>query len=96
VAADGILLEVLEDRCMWSLLTLEHDVEDRVQARGTGQHTPQLALGNADRVRLLAVAVEDTGDEPFPAQTARVGGATPLALTHLQFDPFAGHDGCEV
>ena len=78
---------------MRRLLPLEDDVEDRVQAALAGEHAPQLALGDADRMRLLAAAVEDAGDESFAAQAARVGGAAALALFHLQLDPFARHFG---
>ena len=76
---------------MRRLLPLEHDVEDRVQAALSRQNTTKVALRNADRVRLLAAAVQDAGDEPFTPQAACVGRAARLALLHLQLDSFAGH-----
>ena len=65
---------------MRRLLALEDDVEDRVEAAVARQRAPEVALGHADRVRCLAVAVEHAGDEPLLAQAPRIGGAAPLAL----------------
>jgi len=96
VTSQRVLLEVLEDRGMRRLLALEDDIEDRVQAGRAGEHPSQLPLGDADRVGLLPVPVQDAGDEPFAAQPPRVGGASRLALAHFQLDPFAGHTGGEV
>jgi hypothetical protein len=93
VAADRILLVVLEDRGVRRLLPLEDDVEDRVKPALSRQDAAELALGDADRVRLLAAAVEDAGDEALTAQAPSVGRATVLALLHLQLDSFAGHFG---
>ena len=96
VAAQRILLVVLQDRRVRRLLPLEDDVEDRVQPAGAGQHPPQLALRHADGVRLLALAVEHPRDQPFLPQPPRVGRAAPVALPHLELDAFTRHDGGEV
>src|SRR5262249_12016430 len=95
VPADRVLLIVLEDRRVRRRLALQDDVEDRVQAALASQNTTELALGDADRVRLLAVAVEDAGNEALTAQAARVSRAASLALLDLQLDSFSGHSGAE-
>jgi hypothetical protein len=46
------------------LLVVEDDVENRVQAVIAGEDAAQLALLDDERMRLLAVAVEDAGDHP--------------------------------
>ena len=94
--ADRIDLVVLEDRRVRRLLPRQDDVEDRVQPVAAGQHAAQLALGHADRVRLVPAPVEDAGDQAVLAQPARLAGAALLALLHLETDPFAGHTGGEV
>src|SRR5438094_767103 len=86
VTADRILLVVLEDRGMGRRLALEHDVEDRVEPAGAGQHTPEIALRHADRIGAFPLPVEDAGDEPLLAQPPSVGGAARLALLHRQPD----------
>jgi len=90
-AADRMLLVVLEDRRVRGLLALERHVEDCVQPGIAREDAPQLALGDADRVRLLAPAVEHARDQPLLAQTARFGGAAAFALRHLQLHSFSGH-----
>jgi hypothetical protein len=77
------------------LLAGQDDVEDRVQAMAAGEHAPQLALGDADRVRLLAVPVENAGDDPGTAQPPGLARPALLALLNFQTDPFAGHTGGE-
>ena len=69
-ALDRVLLVLLENRRVGRLLALERDVEDRVQALAARQHAAQLALGDADRVRRLAAAVEDARNQPLLAQAA--------------------------
>ena len=91
-APHGIDLVLLEDRCVRLSLAVDLDVEDRVQARRTGERAPQLALGDGDRDR-LAVAVEDARHEPFLAQAARLGRAEPFALSDDEFGAFSGHSG---
>src|SRR3954469_22211377 len=59
VAANRILLVVLEDRRVRRLLPLEHHVQDGVQPALPRQNTTEVALRNADRVWLLAAAVQD-------------------------------------
>ncbi len=76
---------------MRRLLAREHDVEDGVQTAGAREDATQIALGDADRVRSLAVAVEDAWDEALLAQASGVGGAASFALPYFQLDPFAGH-----
>jgi hypothetical protein len=63
-----------------------------VQARGARECAPELTLCDADRDR-LAVAVEDSWDDPFPAQTARLGRAALVALGDDEFGAFSGHSG---
>jgi hypothetical protein len=84
-------LVLLEDGVMGLLRALEDDVEDRVQAVVAGEHAPELALLDAELVRLAAVAVEDAGDEPVRAQAARGGASARLPGLHLEPDAIAGH-----
>src|SRR5439155_10544170 len=91
VPADRILLVVLEDRRVCRRLSFEDDVEDRVKPSGARQDAAQLALGNADCMGLLAVAVEDAWNEPLLAQAPSIGRPTPFALPNLQLYPFARH-----
>ena len=63
---------------MRRLLTFEDDVENCVQAALAREHPPQLALGNGDRMRLLAAAVEHAGDESLATEAPGVGRAAPL------------------
>ena len=91
-AAHGIDLVLLEDRGVRLALAVDLDVEDRVEARGTGERAAQLALGDADRDR-LAAAVEDARHEPLLAQAARLGRAEPFALRDEEFCAFSGHTG---
>ena len=69
--ADRILLVLGEDRRVDGLLSLEDDVEDRVQARRPGHRGPQVLLGDRDRPR-MALPVEDAGNEPLGAQAPRL------------------------
>ena len=88
---DRMLLVVLEDRRVGRVLALERHVEDRVQAVAAGEHAPQLTLGDADRLRVLAATVEHARDQPLLAQAARLRGASALAVLHLQLHSLAGH-----
>ncbi len=94
--AQRILLVVLENRRARPILALEDDVEDRVHAAAAGQHAPELALGNADRVRRIAVPVDDPGDQAAAAQPAGLARARVLTRRHLQLDPLTGHFGRAV
>ena len=67
-----------------------------MQPRVAGEDTPELTLGNAERVRRLAAPVEDTGNHSRVAQASRVRGAAPFALLDFELDSFAGHFGGEV
>ena len=58
--AHGILLILGQDRRMHGRLTLEHDVEDRVQPRRPGHRGPQILLRDRDRARM-----------PLPVEHAR-------------------------
>src|SRR5262249_2969233 len=95
VTAKRILLVVLEDRRVRRLLSFEDDVENRVEAARARQDAAKLALRDADGVRLLAVAVEDAGDEPFVAEAPSARRAAVFPLLDLQFHAFAGHRGVE-
>jgi hypothetical protein len=90
-AGDDVLLVVLEDRSVRRLLAIQGDVEDGVKAGRPGQRTSQLALGHAERMRILATSVEHTRDQALTAQTPRRGGAALLALLHIELDSFACH-----
>jgi hypothetical protein len=70
MAADRILLVVLDDGGMRRRLVVEDDIEDGVKAVRPAERAPQRPLGNDERVRLMATAVEDSGDQAFSAQTA--------------------------
>jgi hypothetical protein len=78
------------------LLAGEDDVENRVKPRRAGQHPPQLALWDADGVRLLAAPVEDAGNHPAATEPPCVGGAAVLAFADLEPDPFTRHTGAGV
>ena len=95
-AAGHVLLVVLEHGRVGRLLTGQDDVEDRVQTRVARQGAPKIALGDEERVRLLAATVEHPRHETLCAQAPRVGGAAPVALGDLQLHAFAGHVGGEV
>ena len=94
--ADRVELVVLEHGVVRGLLAVEDDVEDRVQAVVAGQDAAQLALLHDERVRLLAAAVEDAGDHPGRAQTARLRATRGLARLHAQLYAFAGHRRASV
>ena len=64
-----------------------------MQPGAAREHPPQLALRDAERLRLLSPAVEDARDQPLLAQAARLRGATALAVLHGQLHAFAGHGG---
>jgi hypothetical protein len=83
-AGQHVLLIVLQDRRMSRLLTVENDVEDRVEAAVTGEHAPQGALGNANCMRRLATPVEDAGDDSFASQPAGIRRSAALALHDLE------------
>jgi hypothetical protein len=93
VAANRVLLVVLEDRGVRRLLALEDDVENRVQAARAGQDAAQLPLGDADRMRRVPASVQDTRDQTLPAQPTGRGGTARLALADFQLDSFSGHSG---
>ena len=67
-AADRIVLVLLQHGVMRRRLPLEDDVQDRMQPAGTRERAAEIPLGDADRVRGLALAVEDTWDQALPAQ----------------------------
>ena len=54
LSAQRILLVVLENRRMRRVLAVEDDVEDRVHPAAAREHPAKLALGDGDRVRLVA------------------------------------------
>ena len=93
-AAQRMLLVLLQHRVMWSLLTLDDDVDDRVETRGARQRYAEVALADDDRAR-MTLPVENAGDEPLPAQPPRVPRAKLrlAAFTHLECDPVPGHGG---
>jgi len=93
LAADRVDLEVLQDRGVRRLLARERDVEDRVAAVRAAQRRPQLALGDGDGMRLLPAAVEDAGDVPLLAESARLARTELLALQHLETDSLSSHGG---
>jgi len=86
-------LVVLEDRGVRRLLLIQAHVEDRMQAVIACQHPPQLALFDADGMRLLPTPVEDAGDHSFAPQAARIAGSPALALADRELYSFAGHGG---
>ena len=74
-------------------MPLDHDVDDRVEARGAGQCDAQLAL--ADDERLVGLAVEHTGDQALTPQALDIAGPELIgaALLHLECDSVPGHGG---
>jgi len=86
-------LVVLQDGVMRCLLAVDHDVDDRMQARRACQRGAQLALTDDERLRHLAV--EDAGNQPLLPQALRVAGAELVgaALPDLECDPVSGHGG---
>ena len=92
-AADRMLLIVLQHGVMRCLLTLDHDVDDPVQPRRTGQSDAQLSL--ADDERLVRLAVEHARDQALAPQALDVAGAELIgaALLDLECDPVPGHGG---
>ena len=86
-------LVLLEHRVVGRLLTLEDDVEDRVQPVVAGEHAAQLPLLDCERMRLLAGAVEDAGDHPAGTQAPRDGASRVLARLDVQLDALSGHSG---
>ena len=91
-AANRVALEVLEDGVMGRRLALDHDVDDRVQARGARERRAEAPLVDDDRAR-VALAVEDTGNEPLLAEAAHAAGADLVgsALGDLESDAIARH-----
>jgi len=89
--ANGIELVVLDDRVMSLLLALEDDVEDRVQAMVACQRPPELALLNAERMRLAPVPVENSRDEASGTQAPGLAASARLPRLHLQLDSFSCH-----
>ena len=70
-AADRVALVLLEDRRVHRRLAGEHDVEDRVEPRGTGERPAQVALGHDEWVRRLALAVRTPGIRPARRRQCR-------------------------
>ena len=75
---------------MHGRLTLDDDVEDRVQSRGPRHRGAQIALGNDDRAR-VTLAVENAGNQPLRTQAPRSARAELLTLAYLQLEPVSGH-----
>jgi hypothetical protein len=91
--ARGIELIVLEHGVARLLLPFEDHVENGMEAMLAGQDASQLALCDRERMRRLAVAVENSGHEALAAKTARGRAAASIAGFHLQLDALAGHVG---
>ena len=89
-------LVVLEDRVVGLLSVAEHDVENRVRPMLTGEDASELALGDAERVRLAAVSVEDARNEPLRAQASRLRAPPRLTLLDLELDSLSRHSGGPV
>ena len=89
--ARRIQLVFLDDRMVGLLLALEDDVEDRVQAVVTRQRLAELALLDAERMRLVPTPVENAGDQTLITQAPR--GRAPARLPHLhpQLDSLSCH-----
>ena len=90
-AANVVELVLLEHRRV-GLAAVDHDVEHGVQPARAGERVAQVALGDRDRVRLLA-AVEDAGDQPLLAQAPRLGRAEDGTILNEQFDALTSHGG---
>jgi hypothetical protein len=66
--ADRVELVLLDDRVVRLLLPLKDDVEDGVEAVIAGQRLAQLTFFDGERMRLVAVPIEDSRDEPSRTQ----------------------------
>ena len=92
VPPDRVALVLLQDRGVHLGLTLEHDVEHRVQPGRAGQRGAKLTLADGERLR-RRLAVEDAGNEPLLAQAPGLGRAEPRTFLHLETKSVAGHGG---
>ena len=86
-------LVVLEHGVVRRLLPIEDDVEDRMQAVLARQDSPQLALLDRERMRLVARPVQDSRDHAAGSQTPRDGASSLLARLDVQLDAFTRHSG---
>ena len=89
--AGRIQLVVLDDRVVGLLLALEDDVEDRVQAVVARQRLAELALLDAERMRLVAAPVENAGDEALSRRRREARAPARLPRLHLQLDSLSCH-----
>ena len=90
--ADRVALVLLEDRGVHLGLTLQNDVEHRVQPRGASQRGAKLTLADGEGVR-SRLPVEDAGNEPLLAQATGLGRAEPRTFLHFETKSVAGHGG---
>jgi len=88
-----MLLILLEHRVMRGLRTLDHDIDDCMQARGAGERNAQLTL--ADDERPVRLAVQHAGDQSLAAQALGIAGAELVGSTllDLQCDSVPRHGG---
>ena len=89
--AGRIQLVVLDDRVVGLLLALEDDVEDRVQPVVARQRLAELALLDAERMRLVPAPVENARDEAVLTQAPRGRAPARLPCLHLQLDSLSCH-----
>ena len=91
-AADRILLILGENRRMHGRLTLDHDVENRVEPRRARHDRAKLPLRNDDRAR-VTLPVQNAGDEALRAEAPGVTRAEFLALANFELQPLSRHGG---
>jgi hypothetical protein len=93
---DRIELVVLEHGVVRSLLSVEDDVEDGVEAVVTGENSPKLALLDREEMGISARAVENTGDHAGCPEPPRHGATGLVARQDVQLDPLTSHSGGQV
>ena len=88
-AAHLVELVLLEHRRV-GVPAVDDDVEHGVQAARAGQRRAQVALGDRDRDRRV-LSVENAGNQPLPAQAARLGGAEDRPVLDHELDALSCH-----
>src|SRR4029450_2656569 len=93
VAAQGILLVVLDDGRVGGLLAVQDHVHDGVETVRTAEGGAKRALGHGERMGLLAAPVEDTRNQSLPAQATGLTGSPRVSLLDFQAYAFPSHGG---
>ena len=92
----GVELVLLEHRVVRGLLTVEDDVEDRVETVLAGQRAAKLPLLDVERMRRSCRRRRALPGRARRPQTPRLGASARLARLDVQLDALAGHFGRQV